>query len=143
MVDRFAREVEPLKDRPREAVASYVGLRLDEIKRHEAFMHVFRPAGKARCAATLAGKLSDGRHRKFLAHLERVHAVFAEGVRQGVLHAEVSPEDFAGIVEGTLHFFHHIWEKDGQALTHKQGLARLSKSLLPLLWAHPADTTTP
>ncbi len=142
MINRFAREVEPLKHTPREAIIGYVSLRLDEIRRHEAFMHVFYPKARARCAAQGDKPPSESR-RKFMDHVGCVHAVFAEGIRQGVLHDEVAPADFAGIIEGSLRFFLHAWEKDGQVLTHKQGMARLSKSLLPLLWAHPANTTTP
>ena len=137
MIERFAREVEPLKDRPKEAITSYIGLRLDEIRRHEAFMHLFHPSGKALCTAAKAGDPPDARREKFRAHLNRVHVVFAEGIRQGVLHAEVSPEDMAGVVEGALRFFHRLWSRQGVVLTHQQGLARLSKSLMPLLWAHP------
>jgi hypothetical protein len=100
-------------------------------------MHVFYPKNKAPCTAR-GDKPPTERRRKFMDHLDRVHDVFAEGIRQGVLHAEVSPADYVGIIEGSLRFFIHAWARDGHSLTHKQGMARLSRSLLPLLWAHPA-----
>jgi len=137
MIERFDREVEPLRDRPREAVTRYVALRLDEIRRHEAFMHVYHPIRSQQRAAAGGSAPAECR-QKFTEHITRVHAVFAEGIRQGILHAEPAPADLAGLVEGALRFFHHAWSREGEPLTHRQGMARLETCLLPLLWAHPS-----
>lgn len=140
MIERFEREVAPWQDQPREAVTRYVSLRLDEIHRHEAFMHVFHPIyhqNRNGCQAL------PSEHEKFTSHVARVHAVFAEGIRQGVLHHEPSPDDMAGMVEGALRFLHHSWKRGGRAVTQHQQAEQLKTSLLPLLWAHPAIFTAP
>ena len=140
MIERFGREVEPLKATPREAVIRYIALRLDEIRRHEAFMHVFHPIhhqNRTGCQAL------PGEQAKFTVHVARVHAVFAEGIRRGVLHPEPAPAELAGLIEGTLRFFHHAWSRENPALTLRQGLNRLETCLLPLLWAHPENRPHP
>jgi len=53
IIERFNREVEPLRERPREAVTRYIALRLDELRRHEAFMHVYYPIRQQQRAADL------------------------------------------------------------------------------------------
>ena len=140
MIERFEREVAPWQDQPREAVTRYVFLRLDEIRRHEAFMHVFHPIhlqNRNGCQAL------PSEHEKLTAHFARVHAVFAEGIRQGVLHPEPSPGDMAGMVEGALRFLYHSWKREGRTTAPSQQAEYLKNSLLPLLWAHPATSTAP
>ncbi len=137
MIERFDREVEPLRDRPREAVTRYIALRLDEIRRHEPFMHVYHPIRKQ-----LGGGSASVAHdcrQKFAKHIARVHAVFAEGIRQGILHPEPSPSEMAGLVEGALHFLHHAWAREERPPTLQQSLSRVETCLLPLLWAHPGS----
>jgi len=50
LVARFDEEIEPIKSDPRTAIPRFVALRLNEISMHEAFLHVFHPVLKARCA---------------------------------------------------------------------------------------------
>ena len=137
MIERFGREVEPLRERPREAVTRYIALRLDEIRRHEPFMHVYHPI-RSQLGEAGASVAHDCR-QKFADHIAHVHAVFAEGIRQGILHPEPSPSEMAGLVEGALHFLHHAWAREERPPTLQQSLARLDKCLLPLLWAHPGS----
>ena len=140
IIERFNREVEPLRERPREAVTRYIALRLDELRRHEAFMHVYYPIRQQQRAA--AGGCAPAECRqKFAEHVARVHAIFAEGIRQGVLHAEPTPAQFSGMIEGTLRYFNHVWSREEKPPTLRQGMKRLETCFLPLLWAHQQDDT--
>ena len=105
-------------------------------------MHVFHPIRNRQRAAG-GGQASVDCRQKFTDHIARVHVVFAEGIRQGILHPEPAPAELAGLIEGTLRFFHHAWSRENPALTLRQGLNRLETCLLPLLWAHPENRPHP
>jgi outer membrane protein len=103
-------------------------------------MHVYHPIRRQQRAAA-GGRLPFDCRQKFTEHIARVHAVFAEGIRQGILHPEPAPAELAGLVEGALRFFHHAWSREHPPLTHRQGMARLKTCLFPLLWAHSGGET--
>jgi hypothetical protein len=51
-----------------------------------------------------------------------------------VLHAEPTPAQFSGMIEGTLRYFNHVWSREEKPPTLRQGMKRLETCFLPLPW---------
>lgn len=144
LVARFDAEIEPLMHQPREAIARFVALRIEEVSMHEQFLHVFHPILRARRAA-VKDAAPDARFHKFLGYRTKAIALFEEGIRQGVLH-DVRAVDLLGVVEGSIRFFVKSWSvMGGDAPKPEDRVGTIERALLPLLWAHPTaavDSTT-
>lgn len=137
MIARFESEVEPYKNQPQKAIAQYVELRLQMVYKHEAFLHVFQPLIKARCAALRkSGKAGELPPSKFQNYKERMLDVLNDGIRRRLLH-DVPAEHLWGVIEGAIRYFVMEWKRsrDAPPAPAEQKLI-MERSLLPLLWAH-------
>jgi AcrR family transcriptional regulator len=140
LVARFDEEIEPLKATPCEALRRFVALRLQEISTHEPFFHVFHPA---RCARNALSGKPHTPDRRFLAYRDKAIGLFAEGIRQGLVH-DAPPAELLGVVEGAIRFFVRFWDRPGaKPPSQEERLRILDRSLLALLWAHPTQGTPP